>query len=65
MIVRFTNLDTTYLLLGKDFLSYIDNNNKKSIPIDYFKNNGYKIEYKLKPRIDYLEIIDKIYGGIL
>lgn len=65
LIIRFTNLDTTYLLLGKDFLSYIDNNDKKSIPIDYFKTKGYKIEYKLRPRIDYLETIDKIYGGIL
>lgn len=64
LIVRFTTLDITYLLFGKDFLSYIDNNDKKSIPISYFDEVGYKIEYKLKPRVDYLKIIDEIYGGI-
>lgn len=63
LIVRFTKLDMTYLLLGKDFLSFIDNNRRKSIPINYFEKVGYKIEIKLKPRVDYLEIIDKIYGG--
>ena len=65
LIVRFTSLDKTYILLGKDFLSYIDNNSKKSIPISYFVSKGYEIKFKLQPRVDYLEIIDEIYGGII
>lgn len=64
LIVRFTTLDKTYMLLAKDFLTYIDNNDKKSIPLDYFETNGYELKNKYMPRIDYLEIIKILYGGI-
>ena len=38
---------------------YIDfNNNRKSIPIDYFRENCYLIKDNLKPTVDYLKIID-------
>lgn len=63
LIVRFTTLDFTYLLLAADFLEYINNSNRKSVPIDFFENKGYKLKNKLRPVIDYLEIIDQIYGG--
>ena len=36
-------------------------NSRKSIPIEYFKNNGYLIQEKFTPRLDYLKIIDEIY----
>ena len=45
--------------------TFIDNNKRKSIPIDYFNDKGYILKEKLQPRVDYLEIIDQIYGGIL
>ena len=50
-----------YLLKGEDLLDFISNNERKSIPIDYFKKNCESIEEKLRPRLDYLKIIDKIY----
>lgn len=65
LIVRFTNLDLTFLLMATDFFDFIDNNDRKSIPIDYFNDKGYILKNKLQPRVDYLEIVDKIYGGIL
>ncbi len=64
LIVRFVNINETYLLFGKDFIHFIKNNERKSIPHSYFKEKGYLIKDKLMPRIDYLKIIDK-YGGIL
>ena len=64
LIVRFTKLNETYLLFAKDFLDFTNNYSRKSIPLDYFKTKGYLIKDKLKPKIDYLEIINK-YGGIL
>ena len=63
IIVRFTTLNETYLLMVKDFLNYIDNNNKKSIPINYFKEKAHIIKDGYIPRIDYLKVIDKIIGG--
>ena len=63
LIVRFTNLDKNFVLMGKDFIDYIDNNDRKSIPIDYFNDKGYLIELSYMPRLDYLKIIDNIIGG--
>ena len=58
LIVRFTALDETYLLTEYKFKEYIENNNKKSIPISYFRENGYLIKDGYSPRLDYLKIVD-------
>ena len=63
LIIRFTNLNKNYVLMGKDFIDYIDNNDRKSIPIEYFNNNGYLIDISYTPRLNYLKVIDKIIGG--
>ncbi len=60
LIVRFNALNLTYLLMAKDFLSYIDNNKTSLIPITYFKEYAYRIKDKFIPRVDYLEIISKL-----
>lgn len=64
LIIRFVKLDQTYLLKDIDLFDFIKENNRKSIPLTYFKEKGYIIKNKINPRVDYLEIIDKIYGGI-
>lgn len=64
LIIRFNKLNKTFLLLGSDLISFIANNAKKSIPLEYFNNNAYLIEERYIPRVDYLKIIDFIYGGI-
>ena len=63
LIVRFNKLYKDFLLLGKDFIDYIDNNDRKSIPLEYFEEKGYILENSYMPRIDYLKIIKTIYGG--
>ena len=63
LIVRFVSLNETYLLFEKDYMLYINNNDRKSIPYEYFKEKAHLIKTKYIPRLDYLEIIDK-YGGI-
>lgn len=64
-IVRFTTLNLTYYLDGSKLISFINNYEKKSIPISYFEKEGYLIKTKYNPRVDYLKVIDKIYfqGG--
>ncbi len=61
LIVRFTSLNKTYLLTTKDFLNYIDNNKKSTISLTYFESHGYLIKEKYIKRVDYLEIVDKIW----
>lgn len=61
LIIRFTLNNKTFLLETKKLIDYIDTTNKKSIPFNYFLENGYLIKDKYNPRVDYLEIIDNLY----
>lgn len=63
LIVRFSTLNETYLLLGIDLINFIDTNQRKSIPLEYFKEKSYPLELKYTPRLDYIKIIDKIIQG--
>ncbi len=63
LIVRFTKLNETYLLETNIFIDYIEKENKKSIPIDFFRKKAYLIKDGYCPKIDYLKIVDKIIGG--
>lgn len=58
LIVRFTSLNKTFLLFGEDLLSFINNNDRKSIPLAFFQDSAYFIEIKYTPRLDYIKIID-------
>lgn len=58
LIVRFNSLNENFCLFAEDLFSFIDNNNRKSIPLNYFKDVAYKIEVKYIPRLDYIKIID-------
>lgn len=59
IIVRFTGINKTYLLFVNELLNFINNEKRKSIPIDYFEKNGYLIKEGFNPRLDYLKIIDE------
>lgn len=50
-----------FYLDGNDIIDFLKNNKRKSIPYSYIQEKGYPIEQKIKPRLDYLKIIDKIY----
>ena len=58
IIVRFTNINETYYLSIEKLLKFIQTN-KKSIPLNYFKENGYIIKQGYIPLIDYLKIVEK------
>ena len=64
LIIRFTTLNETYLLRAKEFLDFISKEKRKSIPIQYFREKAHIIKDGYKPRIDYLKVIDTLYGGI-
>lgn len=50
-----------YLLKGEDLLDFIDAGTRKSIPYDYFKEKCFIIEARLRPTLDYLSTVDKVY----
>ena len=57
IIIRFTKYNKTYLLFGKDFFEFLNKNERKSIPINYFEEKGYEIQELYSPRLDYLKIV--------
>ena len=63
LIVRFTVLNETYLLTTNDFLQFIKEEDRKSIPHSYFKEKAYLLKDQYQPRIDYLEVVDQLIGG--
>ena len=58
LIIRFNYHNQTFLLEGNKLLEFINNNERKSIPYEYFINNCQIIPIKYRPRLDYLKIID-------
>ena len=63
IIVRFTTINETYILTTDKLIYFIQNINRKSIPLNYFKENAYIIKDSYRPRIDYLKIVDNLIGG--
>ena len=61
LIILINNI--VYLLKGSDFLAFIDNNERKSIPYSYIKDKGYILKYNYLKGLDYIDVIDKIIGG--
>ena len=65
LIVRFIKINTTFLLKSDDFINFINQNNRKSIPLSFFKEKAYIINDEYMPRINYIKIVDEVYGGAL
>lgn len=63
LIVRFTTLNETYLLTTKEFSVFLNTSDRKSIPIEFFRQNAYLIKDGYNPRVDYLKIVDELIGG--
>ncbi len=63
LVVRFSTLDKNFILMGQDFINFIDNNDRKSIPLSFFEENGHKVDISYRIRLDYLKVIDCVLGG--
>ena len=65
LIVRFITYNKTYYLDAKELISFLENNERKSIPIEFFEQKGYIIPDKYNPRVDYIKVIDDLYKEVL
>ena len=60
LIVRFSLLNKDYILGGKELIDFINDNERKSIPLSYFEDNCYELNIKYAPRLDYIKYVDKL-----
>ncbi len=58
LIVRFTSFQETYFLSGQAFFHFLETKERKSIPRSYFQQAGIQIPIGLRPRLDYLKLIE-------
>lgn len=61
MIIRFTALDETFFVPAGEMLAFIDVTTRRSIPIDWIREHGLSIPWRLTPPIDYLPCVDAYY----
>ncbi len=61
LIINFSKLDETYFLDAKHILHYYYQEDRKSIPYSFIKENGYLLKQGYFTRVDYLEVINKYY----
>lgn len=61
LLIRFSSLDETYLIMVKSLLQYLKENDRQSIPYAWIKNEGMFIPYSLTPPVDYLTALDKMF----
>ncbi len=57
LIIYFKMLDRYFILPYKDLAEFINQNDRKSIPVDYFINSNLEVKFSFKPRLDYLLVI--------
>lgn len=59
LIIEMNN--KVYILKGETLLEFINQDQRKSIPYSYIEENGYIVNFKYNPILDYLEVLEKIY----
>ena len=60
-IIEFAKLQEVFLLDASYVINFYENGERKSIPYKDVVCNGYEIKKGYMPRLNYLDIIDKIY----
>lgn len=63
IIVRFKKLNETYYLDGVKLKQYLEKNLKSYISVETFKEEGFIIKENYNIRVNYIEIIDRLYFG--
>lgn len=60
LLIRFSSLNQTYLIMVESLMKFIKENDRQSIPYDWIKKEGMFIPYSLTPPVDYLTALDKL-----
>ena len=60
-IIEFAKLNQVFLLDASYVIDFYENGDRKSIPYNDVISNGHEIKKGFAPRLNYLDIIDKIY----
>ena len=62
-IIEFAKLDRVFLLDANYVIDFYEHAERKSIPYEAFLEHGHIIKKGFLPRLNYLDVIEKIYGN--
>ena len=62
-IIEFAKLQQVFLLDASYVIDFYENGSRKSIPYEQVISNGHEIKKGYMPRLNYLDVIEKIYGN--
>lgn len=60
-LIRFETVGEVYLLDAKYVIDFHKKYKRKSIPLNFIKENGIEIEYGLNPRLNYIKAVKEKY----
>lgn len=60
-IIELAFYDEYYLLDAQILINFFETNDRKSIPIEIIRKDGYKLKIGYKPALNYIEAIDSLY----
>lgn len=60
-IIQFELLHKIYMLDASNVIYFYENENRRSIPIDYFEKNAIELETSFSPRIKYIDAVISKY----
>lgn len=60
-IIQFESINKIYMLDAKEVIDFYENNQRKSIPLQYFIDHALEVERSFNPRIKYIDAVDKKY----
>lgn len=60
-IIQFTSLNKIFLIKAEEVISFYSSTTRKSIPYSYFLQSAHEIPLTYNPRLNYIDIINKIY----
>lgn len=63
LIIRFTSLEKTYLVLATDMITYIDSHSSRSLPITWIDKNAIILSGNLKIPCDYIGGLETMMKG--
>ena len=62
-IIEFAKLQQVFLLDASYVIDFYENGARKSIPYEEVVSHGHEIKKGYMPRLNYLDVIEKIYGN--
>ena len=63
IIISFKTIGKLFLIDIDEVTNFINTNERKSLPLSFLETNAHLVKTKYNPRVDYLEIIDKLHFG--